>query len=148
MALYPSREMSGVRKMRAYERFGPTRRTALAFEIVGTYVQVQLLLRSNDVRQVVTRLRRDASAGVEAREAWREAGRVVRPIVRLLTFLPLDSRCLMRSLVLVRMLARRGVASDLVIGARTGQTFAAHAWVEYQGIKLLPDEGYERLVTL
>jgi hypothetical protein len=43
-------------------------------------------------------------------------------------------RCLPRSLALVRLLARRGVAAELRLGVRreNGQTFG-HAWVEWQG---------------
>jgi hypothetical protein len=56
----------------------------------------------------------------------------------------------MRSLVLVGLLARRGVSSSLVISARPGADFQAHAWVELHGRPLLTPAPVEhgRLVTL
>lgn len=42
--------------------------------------------------------------------------------------------CLPRSLTLWYLLRRQGVPSDLHVGVRReSDTFAAHAWVEYQG---------------
>jgi hypothetical protein len=71
-------------------------------------------------------------------------------VVRTLRLLPTDSRCLMRSLVLTRLLARRGIAGTLVIGVRTGERFEAHAWVEHSGTPLLDpgDATFRRLVEL
>jgi hypothetical protein len=76
--------------------------------------------------------------------------RLGRAVTRVLGPLPADSRCLMTSLVLCRLLARRGAAASLVIGVRGGSSFGAHAWVELDGHPLLPpNEGeFERLVTL
>ncbi len=70
--------------------------------------------------------------------------------MRTLSALPADSRCLMSSLVLTRMLARRGIDSNLVIAVEPGERFGAHAWVEYDGAALLhPGDGaFEQLVTL
>ena len=61
-----------------------------------------------------------------------------------------DSRCLMQSVVLVAMLARRGAEASLVIGVRPGVDFGAHAWVELAGRALLPTFGddFARLVEL
>lgn len=71
-------------------------------------------------------------------------------MVRTLTVLPADSRCLMRSLVLTGLLARRGISSSLIIGVRLEPEFAAHAWVEYGGEPLLPpgDPSLGRLTEL
>lgn len=41
--------------------------------------------------------------------------------------------CLPRSIVLQRLLARRGVAAELRLGVATDGAFAAHAWVEVDG---------------
>ena len=64
--------------------------------------------------------------------------------------LPADARCLVRSVVLVALLARRSVATTLVIGIQPGDRLKAHAWVELDGQALLPDGGrqYERLTEL
>ncbi len=46
----------------------------------------------------------------------------------------LHLKCLAQSLALLRVLARRGVATDLRIGVRTGHgQLMAHAWIEWNG---------------
>jgi Transglutaminase-like superfamily len=48
-----------------------------------------------------------------------------------------SATCLERSLALWWLLNRQGIASQLRIGVRTdNQKFAAHAWVEHQGVAL------------
>jgi Transglutaminase-like superfamily len=48
-----------------------------------------------------------------------------------------DTNCLEQSLVLWWLLQRRGVAADLLIGARKdANRFEAHAWVEFAGAAL------------
>jgi len=76
--------------------------------------------------------------------------RLGRAVGRTLGAVPADARCLVRSLVLVEMLARRGIDAAFVLGVRTDGDFEAHAWVEKGGVPLLPPfEGkYERLVEL
>jgi hypothetical protein len=71
-------------------------------------------------------------------------------VQRVLSVLPTDSRCLIRSLVLLALLERRSVASTLVIGVRAEPEFAAHAWVESDGRELLPSGGgeYRRLTEI
>jgi hypothetical protein len=64
--------------------------------------------------------------------------------------MPGDTRCLARSLVLTRLLGRRGIPAKLVIGAQAAPDFLAHAWVEYDGQPVLsPGDGsFGRLVEL
>jgi hypothetical protein len=52
--------------------------------------------------------------------------------------------------VLTRLLARRGVDTQLVIAVRPGERFAAHAWIEHADEALLPagEPHFEQLVTL
>jgi hypothetical protein len=54
----------------------------------------------------------------------------------------------MSSLVLLRMLARRGVVCRLIIGVQPGEQLKAHAWIEHEGLPLLPTLGYEPLTVL
>jgi hypothetical protein len=79
-----------------------------------------------------------------------DALRLGRAVVRTLAVLPADSRCLMRSLVLTGMLARRGSPGALVIGVKPGEVFGAHAWVELDGRPLLSagNGEFARLVEL
>ena len=50
---------------------------------------------------------------------------------------PIPSTCLERSLSLWWLLARQGVATQFRIGVRKdGEKFAAHAWVEREGVAI------------
>jgi hypothetical protein len=70
-------------------------------------------------------------------------------VQKLLRHTPEDGPCLVRSLVLTRMLARRQIPARLVIGVRSEPSFSAHAWVEHRGQPVLPtDAVHERLVDL
>lgn len=120
----------------------------VAAEIVTSYVEVRWRFLRGDVRDVVAALRRDAVDLHDPYQAYRIGRRLGRPVRRTLDPLPWDSRCLMRSLVLLRMLARRGVVCKLVIGVKPGERFEAHAWIEHDGHPLLPTLGYEPLTVL
>lgn len=115
----------------------PTAKVALAAEIVRAYATVRWRLRREEIETLVARMRR----GVRKPEALSQSGRVRLAVAvqRVLAPFPNDSRCLVRSLVLLSLLERRGVAGRLVIGVRPGPEFAAHAWVECDGVSLLPD---------
>ena len=130
----------------------PAQRAALGAEIVIAYARARRELRRVPIEQVVKRLRLSAPAVPEEPKPadLEEARRLGWVVVRTLHFLPGDTRCLRRSLVLLQLLARRGIAAQLVIGARTRPDFLAHAWVEYAGDPVLaPLEGsFGRLVEL
>jgi hypothetical protein len=121
----------------------------LAGEILADYVAVRRELRHHSLPAVVAALR---SGGPPRRPLPADGGRLARAVVRTLEPLPLDSRCLMRSLVLLRVLARRGVSGQLVIAVRPQERdqLNAHAWVEVRGQPLLDPAGQDhgRLVTL
>ncbi len=116
------------------------RKARLGGEILATYTRVRWLLRRHDLPRAVELLRRGGS-GRPGRAAAslgppRAAG-YAHAVVRVLRLLPTDSRCLVRSLVLLAVLARRGTEAELVIGVLAEPEFAAHAWVECEGISLL-----------
>ena len=126
----------------------------LAIEIVAAYARVMWLLRRDRLPGAIARLR----ASPHSRRAVPAAGdsladgqRLGRAVVRTLAPLPRGSRCLTRSLVLLSLLARRGMAADLVIAVQptADPSLDAHAWVEVDGSPLLaPALDYGRLVTL
>lgn len=127
------------------------RRGRLAAEIVAAYLRAARELRRAPIATVVERLRARGSArAAQDPDALREARRLGHAVVRALTVVPGDTRCLRRSLVLVQLLAKRGISSQLVIGTRTGPDFLAHAWVEHDGEPVLsPGDGsFGRLVAL
>jgi hypothetical protein len=120
---------------------GALERVSLVSEIVVTYAVVRWHVRRRDLPDAVALLRAGAGRG----SAWtvaRDARRLAGATERVLSRLPGDSRCLTRSLVVLAMLARRGIEVRLVLAARPSPTFAAHAWVEHSGQPLLPTRGF------
>ena len=125
------------------------RKLRLAAEILAAYVRVRLVLRRHrDVRDALASLR--APPGRAGSSGHPGPVRLAHAVTRVLDRLPSDSRCLTRSLVLAHLLSRRGLASTVVIGVRAGSSFGAHAWVERDGVALLPPDEAEfaRLVEL
>jgi len=124
--------------MRSGRRLGPARRTALAGEILATYATVRVLLRRRTLPETIASLRRGVEDDAVASDASLSLCRhLAWATVRTVTLLPADSRCLMRSLGLIRVLARRGLGSTLVLSAAPGPPLEAHAWVEHAGEPLL-----------
>jgi hypothetical protein len=134
-------------------RLSIPQKARLAVEIAAAYARARWLMRSGDLRSTLRALRKTAGGndrGTMGGEAELEAVGLGSAVGRVLRVLPVDSRCLIQSLVLTRLLARRGMESSLVIGVRPGARFGAHAWVEAAGRPLLPAGGetYQRLVGL
>jgi hypothetical protein len=126
-------------------------RVRLVSEVVAAYVRARWRIGHGDLPSAVAALRaggpQPPAAGDDARRA---ALRLAHATRRTLALIPADSRCLMRSLVVTRLLARRGIASTLVLAARVEGGFEAHAWVEVDGRAVL-EPGYppfQRLVEL
>jgi hypothetical protein len=133
----------------------PLQKLGLVAEIIATYPRVRWLLWRSDLPATVATLRRfpdrrEPAAGASPSSSYRNGRRLGRAASRTLALLPADSRCLARSLVLLALLARRRIEAQLVIAARHGPDFGAHAWVELGGVPLIdpgPPE-YERLVEI
>jgi hypothetical protein len=126
----------------------PGTKLELAREVLAAYVRVRWLMRRSDLVSTLDQLRVWARA--HSREAETTSVRLGNAVGRTMRLLPTDSRCLMRSLVLSSLLARRHVDATLVIGVKPGPSFAAHAWVEQDGRPLLPGgaDDFQRLVEL
>jgi len=133
-------------------RLGAVERTRLGAEILATYARVRWLLHSRDPKDAVADLRKYArrhearpEPGQELLVGWRLA----HAVNVTLSPLPLDVRCLVRSLTLLTLMERRDLHPKLVIGVRP-RPFAAHAWVELHGHPLLPgaDSEHERLAEI
>lgn len=124
----------------------------LAPEILVTYVRARWWMRTRTLPDALELLRAPL-AGAPARNGATVRDmeqRLSHAVVRTLSALPSDSRCLVRSLVLSSVLARRGIPSTLVIGVSSEPSFAAHAWVERDGLALLPegDDGFKRILEI
>jgi hypothetical protein len=134
-------------------RLSPAERGRLVLEILTSYRKARRALRLTSIGPAVQDLRgstrTDDSRGT-ADEVLFEAWRLGRAVQRTLRLAPGDTRCLTRSLVLTRLLARRGIPAKLVIGACAKPSFSAHAWVEQAGHPVLPagDHSLGRLVEL
>jgi hypothetical protein len=144
------------RPLPAARSLRPSERVRLAGEILAAYLHARRALRRAPIAAVMTTLRAQtapapsASASAAGETTLAEARRLGRAVARTLALVPGDTRCLVRSLVLTRLLARRGIPAKLVIGARAAPEFVAHAWVEYAGDPVLsPGDGsFGRLVEL
>ncbi len=123
-------------------------KAGLAWEVAGLYARVRYLLSRRSLPAVLARLRSVPATG--ALEPPAAPFRLAWAVERVLGRLPGDTRCLVRSLVLVGLLARRSVSTTLVIGVQPGARLQAHAWVELEGQPLLHAGGrkYERLTEL
>jgi hypothetical protein len=129
----------------------PLERARLVGEIVAAYVQARRELRRAPIDAVLAALRSESPPpALQTAATLQEARSLGWIVVRTLKLIPGDTRCLARSLVLTRLLARRGIPSKLVIGAQPAPDFRAHAWVECDGEPVLSpgDEGLGRLVEL
>lgn len=73
-----------------------------------------------DVRRTKTRIRHASGA---------DPGALAAAFHSAMPWLPLEGLCLQRSFLLLRLLARRGIAADWVFGVRTWP-FVAHCWVQ------------------
>jgi hypothetical protein len=119
----------------------------LGAEILSTYVRMRWAMGRTELPQLVERVRAEGVARPTAGET--DARRLAGAVMGMLAVLPTDSRCLVRSLVYLSLLARRGIAATLVIGVRSEPSFAAHAWVERDGEALLPSgDGEFRPLTV
>lgn len=149
-------------------------RASLIREILNSYLRARRVLRETSIEPAVATLRQQASPNAQRKvsigpavrtlswsaqpdddeqpdaETLIEARRLARAVRLTLTMLPGDKRCLVRSLVLTQLLARRTISAKLVIGARPAPSFLAHAWVEHAGHPVLPvgDGSFGRLVEL
>jgi hypothetical protein len=147
-----SRDVAGERHRGSrLGRRGDPARLLLAIEILKAYVQARRALRRAPIADAVAGLRSQSPpTATPTAESLDEALRLGWTVSRLLNHVPGDTRCLARSLVLTRLLAKRGIQAKLVIGASTTPEFLAHAWVEHDGKPVLKpgDDSFGRLVEL
>ncbi len=133
-------------------RLGPGQRLVLGAEIVRAYLAVRRLSSRRKLPAVVSALREAPPVGDLPLPDPRVDGiRLGRAVMRALVLTPGGTKCLMRSLVLLRLMARRGIVDgELIIAVQPGPAILdAHAWVELDGRALLPPgDGHERLLVL
>lgn len=130
-------------------RLTPGAKFTLVLEILTAYASMWRALGKPDVLGLA-RKARDVRSGPRREDPLEHqvARRLGKVVGKVLGVLPTDSRCLIRSLVLVRILSRRAIPSTLVIGVRKESSFQAHAWVEHEGEPVLPAGPYTRLMEM
>jgi hypothetical protein len=122
----------------AGERLGSAERIRVAAEILATYAAARSWMLRLSFPEAVAAAR-DVRPKARVAQPDDEVGmRLGSAVQRTLRALPVDSRCLVTALVLTRMLARRGIDNTFVLGVRSQPRFSAHAWVERNGVALLP----------
>lgn len=127
------------------------RKLRLALEIVAVYVHARWAMKRKDFDSALATLRASSHDSALSELDQQLVGiRLGRAVERTLGPLPTDSRCLIKSLVLTRLLATRGIHGRFIIGVRWDPNFRAHAWVEKAGIPLMDDGAgsYDRLAEL
>jgi hypothetical protein len=131
-------------------RLSQAERGRLIGEIIAAYMRSRRALSHAPIADVVAGLRSEFPLASSSGDKLEEARSLGWAVSKTLNHLPGDTRCLIQSLVLTRVLARRGIPATLVIGARSAPDFLAHAWVEYGGDPVLnPGDGsFGRLVEL
>ena len=78
-----------------------------------------------------------ADRNAHGRHNLAEATAVARIVHATANFHPVHASCLVRSLVLGRLLQRRGLSASLRIGvAKPAGALDAHAWIEHGGVAL------------
>jgi hypothetical protein len=129
-------------------------RAVLALEVLFAYVAVRFRSSRTELPVLVRDLRgrqdgdANRSGGEVAlqRDLSARLGYVVQTLLRRA---PAEGPCLVRALVLTKLLGRRQIPARLVIGVRSEPSFYAHAWVEHRGEAMLPTEAaFRRLVEL
>ena len=126
-------------------------RVRLAVEILLAYGELILVVRQHDLPTMAARARQPqmGPSPPEVRtRALPAARRLSWMVERILALLPTDKRCLVKSLVLIRVLSNRSIPGVLVVGVLSNNGVKAHAWVEHDGHPVLPAGNFERLLEL
>lgn len=129
--------------------FGLTRQDLLIItEAVIMAIPIEFWLRRLPLDALIARLGK-VGRGHRSVRSPIDIERAARLVDALAMFYPLNPTCLKKSLVLFRILRKRGIAAELRLGVRKVQDrFAAHGWIECQG-RVLLGGGMEHLyVTL
>lgn len=129
---------------------GVLARMRLTIELVAAYAVLIGAVRSDDLVAMATAARAPGRGRVATPPTLEHATavRLGRIVGRVFDVLPMDSRCLVRSLVLLRVLGRRSIHATLQIGVKAEGDFGAHAWVEHDGAPVLRTGHVARLVEL
>jgi hypothetical protein len=106
----------------------------MAMEAAALVLPVEFALRRRG--SLVTLVARFAGTDRGVRETI-DVGRAARLVDAVAACYP-NTTCLKKSLILLRLLRKRGIAAELRLGVRkVDDDFSAHAWIECAGRTLL-----------
>ena len=129
-------ERIGLRRMQGTASLTLLGKVRLLGRVWATAIQVQIALWRRPLPDVVDGAERPAV------RASVPPARLSRAVSRGLRVGPFQPRCLVRSVVLYRLLRAQGDAAELVIGLPARPTTSdAHAWVELAGWDVGPAPG-------
>ena len=105
----------------------------IVIEVIALALPIEVGLRYLSLDTLVSLVARPRQEGGEPGRPL-DVDRVARLVDATAAFYPLSPTCLKRSLILLRILARRGTRAELRLGVRKiHDQFSAHAWVVYDG---------------
>jgi len=105
-----------------------------AIEVMALALWVEAAISVVPFSRLLDRMKR-ASPGTADPLTVLEYSRLRRFVAVVYEILPFPATCLRQSLVLYRLLARRGVLSRFCVGVKTdGRALSAHAWIECDGL--------------
>ena len=111
---------------------------ALAGRIVTLWARVLMGLHRYSLPALLKRLGRVGSPSIHSFSP----DRLSRAVDRVLQLGPFQPRCIIRALVLYRLLRGQNTPGDLVIGLPdTATDHLAHAWIEIDGVDIGPRPG-------
>lgn len=139
-------------------RLSPGAKGWLAIEIAVALSEARTRLRRQQLPALVAAVRaqngtRAPRWGRTLPDGRRDGQRLGAAVSRVAERMPGETLCLLQSLALLRLLARRGCPdAQLIIAVRPNGALSidAHAWVELDGCALLSPGGadFDRLVSL
>jgi hypothetical protein len=143
----PARRLAAPVTLPPVGEVGLGTRLRLIAELLMIYPALLAVVRTDDLRAMAAAARAPVRARVFTPPAIHHltAVRLGQIVGQVFGLLPMDSRCLIRSLVLLRLLERRGIRATLQIGVKATGDFGAHAWVEHEGAPVLPTGHIARL---
>jgi hypothetical protein len=99
--------------------------------------------RLKSILQALSEYRRTRTspAAIGAAEIQRSVAEAANAFNRVRPYVPIETRCLIDSLSMVRFLAKRGLHSNLVMGVAC-DPFSAHAWAQHGSLVLNDSVGH------
>jgi len=122
----------------------------VVIQAVGWFAVVEFGLRVLKLKTLLALLQSDTSAERQGCDMASSKSKRMGYCVELASRLhPIRPTCLKKALVLLALLARRGVKAQVIVGtAKSNGKLNAHAWIEHEGRLILGGPAKERYSPL